>query len=569
MQKKIFSFALLCLLGLGIFIRVYKVDTVPTFHADELAFGYSAYSLGITGADEFGKKMPLLLQSFGDYKMSLNAYVLLPFVRVFGLEEWVVRLPAVILGLLSVILAYFLVKELLEDKKLALVSSLLLLFSPWHIVFSRTANEAVLQVFLNLGFCIFWLKYLKGRQAGNALLAILLLILSMLSYYSSLVFLPIVTFLLAVLMRNRNISWRMRFLPFIVVILVSLFLFATQPLDRLKQTTFLNNQELKAAVSENYLEEGPGKNTLVVRFFNNKYYLGAVFLARNYFYHLNFDFLFLRGDKNYSRYSIPYTGPLYLWELPFLLVGLYLSLHNWLVKKDKRYLFVLGWFLAGFLASGIAFWDLNTQRALVTIPSIQIIVSLGIIAFFARLEKLKTLWKFALMTVIGGFVIYNFLLFTNRYFVHQLVREPWHRDGYAKEMVNSINELGPKYDKVVISETPLQLFFFYNKTDPAEAQKIMLQEKNDVKGFDDYIFMPLNCPTQGKLGVLYVCQGEMIAQNTKVIRVIRYPTGQPARIFLTFLKPGEEAKHPEERVKIFPATVDNQLIISEESDKYW
>ncbi len=575
MRKKLVPFVFLCLVGLGVFVRVYRVTTIPPYHADELAFGYSAYSLGKVGMDEFGQKFPLLLESFGDYKMALNGYLLLPVIKVFGLEEWVLRLPAVILGLLSVIMVYFLVKEFLGDKRLALVSSLLLLFSPWHIIFSRTANEAVLQVFLIISFFVFWLRYLKKGQTRKAVLAVIFLVLAMIAYYSSLVFLPIITLLLAILIEPSKTGWLKRFTPFMAVLIVSMFLLLTQPLDRIKQTTFLNSDELKAAVAENYLEEGSGKNTLLVRLFNNKYYLGTLFLARNYFYHLNFDFLFLRGDRNYSRYSIPYTGPLYLWELPFLATGLYLVIYRWLIKKDNRYLFVLGWFLTGFLASAIAFWDLNTQRALVTIPSVQIIVSLGVLGVFTWIIRLRKIWKVVLLTIIAGLMVYNFVLFLDRYFIHQLVREPWRRDGYTKEMVAILNELGPKYQKVVLSKTPVQSFFFYNKTDPWEAQKILETREKDtlnfihVAGFANYLFMPSDCPWRGKLGVLYVCSGETVAQNTKILRVIRYPTGQPARIFLVFLDPWSKIEHSEERIKIFPETVASPQIIPAESDKYW
>lgn len=135
MSKKLSYLLLIVIIALGIFIRTYRLSTIPPFHEDEIAFGYSAYSLSQTGADEYGKKLPLFLESFGDYKLALNAYVLLPVVKIFGLEEKVLRIPAMLLGFASIIMVFYLVKELFNNRRLALVSSILLLFSPWHIIF--------------------------------------------------------------------------------------------------------------------------------------------------------------------------------------------------------------------------------------------------------------------------------------------------------------------------------------------------------------------------------------------------------------------------------------------------
>ncbi len=94
-------------------LRIYKISDYPAgLNADEAAIGYNAYSLLSTGKDEFGHPWPLSFQSFNDYKPGLYFYIVLPFVKFLGLNEFSVRLPSALLGSLTVIAVYFLVNKI-------------------------------------------------------------------------------------------------------------------------------------------------------------------------------------------------------------------------------------------------------------------------------------------------------------------------------------------------------------------------------------------------------------------------------------------------------------------------
>ena len=86
------------LLGLG--LRLYRLDSRPLgFTWDEAALGYNAYSLIKTGRDEYGKIMPIVFKSFGDYKPGLYVYFSVPIIKIFGLNEFSTRLPSAVLEL--------------------------------------------------------------------------------------------------------------------------------------------------------------------------------------------------------------------------------------------------------------------------------------------------------------------------------------------------------------------------------------------------------------------------------------------------------------------------------------
>ena len=101
------------ILALGFLLRVAALDKFPVgFTPDEASFGYDAYSILKTGADQWGHKLPLVLESFGDYKSPLYAYLTIPFVALLGLTKVAIRLPNALLGTVAVYVTYLLVTEL-------------------------------------------------------------------------------------------------------------------------------------------------------------------------------------------------------------------------------------------------------------------------------------------------------------------------------------------------------------------------------------------------------------------------------------------------------------------------
>src|SRR3989344_3981773 len=102
---------LLLIILLAFVLRFWRLNEYPALNADEAAIGYNAYSLIQTGMDEHGNSWPLHFQSFNDYKPGLYFYLVLPFVKFFGLTEWAVRIPGAALGVATVFMLYLLIKE--------------------------------------------------------------------------------------------------------------------------------------------------------------------------------------------------------------------------------------------------------------------------------------------------------------------------------------------------------------------------------------------------------------------------------------------------------------------------
>src|SRR5690349_16082688 len=100
MKKKTTILILLLLITfLGGFLRLYK-NTInpPGLNGDEISMAYDAYSILKTGKDQYGKFLPLTFRSVDDYKNPVPVYLMVLPIKIFGLNDFSVRLQNVFFG---------------------------------------------------------------------------------------------------------------------------------------------------------------------------------------------------------------------------------------------------------------------------------------------------------------------------------------------------------------------------------------------------------------------------------------------------------------------------------------
>ena len=97
---------------------------------------------------------PVHFFAFGWGENVVYSYLLVPLVKIFGLNDIVIRLPVAIFGALAVICVYYLAKELFSEKA-AIVAAVLLAISPWALTLSRIAYNICLLPFFLHARCLF------------------------------------------------------------------------------------------------------------------------------------------------------------------------------------------------------------------------------------------------------------------------------------------------------------------------------------------------------------------------------------------------------------------------------
>ena len=177
-------------LAVGIGARVWRFGAVPGgINQDEAFAAYEAYSILRTGLDTSGYPFPVYLTAWGSGMNALESYLMMPFIALFGLEAWAVRLPQLIVAVLSLIAAYDVMKRLI-DRWAALCGLFLLAVCPWHILLSRWGLESNLAPgFLLFGLCFF----LRGLEDHRFfLLSALMYGLSLYCYATIWPFVPLI-----------------------------------------------------------------------------------------------------------------------------------------------------------------------------------------------------------------------------------------------------------------------------------------------------------------------------------------------------------------------------------------
>jgi 4-amino-4-deoxy-L-arabinose transferase-like glycosyltransferase len=480
-MKKYF---LILIILLAFVLRFYKLDSYPAVNADEAAIGYNVYSLLLTGKDEHGNAWPVHFQSFNDYKPGLYFYVVLPFVKLIGLNEWAVRIPGALLGVLTVLIIYLLAKELFKDEKTSIFSALLLAISPWHIHFSRGGWEVNLATFLiTLGVWLF-LKHVNEFKQKYLYLSIVSLTLSLYAYHAARVVVPLLGLSLVVIY-FRDLFKKAK--PVVLGGILLLVLLLPLARDIIGPAGFSRAAGVGLFADPgplNRINEQRGEHavftSLIPKLFHNKAVnYGLAFLS-NWASHYHGEFLFLSGDV-IQRNKVPETGELYLFEIITVALGVI-----FLVRKfDKSSKVVFSWFLIAPLASALTFQSPHALRAHNMVIPITIISAVGLTMLFNWFGSLRK-YKNILYVLFSLLMLLNFATYLHMYWVHMSKEYPYSSQYGLKELVSYVKGSKDNYKNVVVTDRydqPYILFLFYLKYDPATFQKENTLTPRDQFGF--------------------------------------------------------------------------------------
>jgi len=475
---------LISILLLGSFLRIRKIWNYPPLNADEAAIGYNAYSILKTGRGEHGNPWPLHFKSFGDYKPGGYFYLVLPFLAVFGLNTLAVRLPCLILSIITIYLIFKIFDLVWKDETLSLISALVLAVSPWHLHFSRGGWESNVAVFfLVLGTYLFY-KFISDNSRLLFLFSVFSFIASMYVYHSARVIAPLLFFGLSVF--NFKLLWSERkklILPvgagiiFVLPIIVSFLgggassrfsgvgIFADSgPLWRIN--------ELRAQ----------HKNTeaVIPTVFHNRYLGYVLALVENYFSHFNGNFLFISGDE-VPRSKVPGMGVMQIIELPLLILGFWVLMK----KKNTNKSLPLLWLLIAPVASALTFQAPSALRSLSLVIPLTFLVGLGIRKLVSSIVKLESsLLRITsyLLLIIG--YLWGISRWQDAYFTHYLQRFP---KAWPREYKQAVLWMGERPDSqftvVTGHDQPYILTAFYLKYPPLKMQKEIELTSPDEFGF--------------------------------------------------------------------------------------
>ncbi|HVA96236.1 MAG TPA: phospholipid carrier-dependent glycosyltransferase [Candidatus Acidoferrales bacterium] len=538
-------------------LRFYQLGSnPPSLTWDEVAWGYNAYAIGTDGRDEFGKFLPYTsFVSFGDYKPPVYAYLTVVPVWLFGLTAFAVRFPSALFGTLTVLVTYFLVKELFvsenfedsenrkigrsEDRKnrsgfpvnlkfwhaelsefseyVALTAALIMALSPWHIMLSRAAFEANVASFFIA--CGVWLFLFALRRTPMLLaLSVFCFAASVYTFNSTRVVAPILfALLVAGHIKSLVEIKKATIISFIfgVILLAPIAPFLLSPQARLRYQEVNIFSDLDVITTANQ-EIANDHDIWWSKIIHNRRVAYAQDFLEHYFDNLNPSFLFVKGDPN-PKFSTQDVGQMYLWDLPFFVIGILFLFR----QRRGNWWIIPVWLLVGIIPAAVARETPHALRTEVTLPTWQILTAYGFVTVVLAIKRYQKMIITGLLVILFLFVGY-YLHGYYTYYPKEYSLE-W-QYGY-KQVISYIADHQQKYDHIYISGMGRGYIYtlFYLKYPPQKFRDIAKVYDDGfgfvhVAEFDKYSFIDEPGDAKTDFHSLYIAESDKLPSNAVVLQ---------------------------------------------------
>lgn len=453
---KKYNWYLILLVVIFLLFRLYSLNSLPLF-GDEIDVGNQAYSLLTTARDYKGNLLPSYIQSFSESRAPLLMYFTVPFIAIFGLNSWGVRLAPLFFSILTLIFFYLLVKKLSNKNTLAIFSTIILSTSPIFFHYSGLAFESTLLLFLIISATYFYLN-------NKHLISFLLFALSFYTYNTANIFVPLLLVYLFIksFKQIKNVQkYFLSGLPAVLLLLPLMYqILFVSGASRFSLISIFNSKQSENVEIKRSSVANP--YSLSEKIFHNRPEQILKNFSQNYLESLSLNTIFVNADPN-PRHSVPTFGfillPLCL-LLPFIRFNSY----------DGIFLF---WLLAAPIASSLTVGGgHHATRLFLLLPAISYFLGKGADYLFAKYK--------AILFFIVILFLYFLASFLHEYHIHYPT-DQYQSWGYGYQELFS--SLPNTQNRVFISNPNYNLlnpYIFYKKIDPKIYQRNFIDQPSPI-----------------------------------------------------------------------------------------
>ena len=361
-------------------VRLVMFGSHPAgLNQDEASIGYDAWSLLHYGIDRKGYTLPVQLVAWGSGQNVLYAYLSMPFIALFGLNVFSVRIVNLLFSLVTVVAVYFVVRRW-KGIKTGFIAMALVAAAPWNIMLARWGLES--NLFPAMFTLAIWMLLKAIDKPRFLYLAAVILALSLYSYGSA--YLVITLFSLACfiyfIVKKRVPLRQLIFGALIYIVLsIPIYLFMIVNVFGLDgiQLGVLSIPRLYG----NRIEAQSG--TTAFGFFSNFY--------KN---------VIEQTDK-YFRNAIAFYGCFYVISLPFWLFGVYKC-----IRSHDSFDFIVLSALVSSLLLFCYYNDPNINRVNAVYMPLILLTAVGLGDFAESKRRLAAVAAAYLMSFAGFCVRY-------------------------------------------------------------------------------------------------------------------------------------------------------------------
>jgi 4-amino-4-deoxy-L-arabinose transferase-like glycosyltransferase len=480
---------------LALITRVWWLDRAPQgLLIDEAHYGYIAHSLLETGKDEHGMAYPVIFRGFGDQKLPVYGYVLMPFIKWFGLTATAVRLPSAVAGALLVPVMFWLLREFGVSRKSALVGATLVVFSPWTFILSRFAFESNLAL---LFFTVGLICLLKSVKQTRIVWLVLAAVAWALTWYTYVAYRP-VTLVVAVLFfgyavvrKQLPIKLTSIFFGLFGLLIAPLFhpAIAQTGTARLNQVGIFSSDGVVMEVNENrtYCDMILPKEICYVLW--NKGTVVSKELIQRFFHVYSPQFMATEGDAQLRYLAVENFGQLFLLIYPLLVLGLIVIVFQ---VEGSELTHVARWLLVvGLLITPLPVIFAGEPQKIRLSSLIPFVMTAVVLGWNVLQELLPSpaLKRAVTVVCVGLFCFGSVSYLVNFYTIHT-VKNDFSYQSYLPGMFERLESLKKPETKIFIKpffSDPIMAYAFYAEVDPAHYQSNVVLGAQEVSGFQHAI----------------------------------------------------------------------------------
>jgi 4-amino-4-deoxy-L-arabinose transferase-like glycosyltransferase len=179
-------------------LYAWQLGRAPVYASpDEVIIAVDAHALASTGRDIYGRWLPLYfqVQMPGETRMGWFTpaifYLSALFQKILPFSESTIRLPSVCIGVVDVVLMYFIGLRIFRRDGLAIAAAVLLALTPAHFILSRYALDYLYPLPFVLGWLLCLLAFLDDARPIRIVTASFLLGVGFFSYIGSVAMMPL------------------------------------------------------------------------------------------------------------------------------------------------------------------------------------------------------------------------------------------------------------------------------------------------------------------------------------------------------------------------------------------
>lgn len=525
----------LLILIMGIVVRVYNISGVPAgLNQDEAYGNYETYALVNYGVDSNGMSFPVHFVSWGSGMNTLYAYLTMPLIKIFGLNETTAILGNLIFCILSMIVIFFTVKRL-KNLDLALLATFIMAVSPWHIMIARWGLlENIFPAVVLIGVA-FYSKYLKNPKYVFAFSAVMSL--SLYAYGPAYFVIPALLAIVAIYeayFAKSKIQWFKTYLKaFVCFVVIAIPIVLFVYINIISPTS--KTIHLGPITVPKLVEAGYRYNQVVFLGGGNTHLWET--LKENYA--VFYDTVFKQIGFSYN--VIDKFGTIYRISNFFFFIGLFASIlatvKSFIEKKMQTDFVFLVWFILSCILGVVN--NTNTNRINIIFIPMMYLTAYGIYVFTILLSTITkyliksistkaqkygfNLAKLVTLIIIAVLYLNNFSAFANYYFTEypDEINQMFH-ESFDDALLYVVDKNSDKRDVYVTNfNGAFTLVLFYTKYDPREFYRTVnylnpYTEFRPVGSFGNYKFINIEGSIEAADNAYYIVENYQVNNLTGV-----------------------------------------------------